>query len=162
MIEQKSSSDEKQALIDALGMTVVRWQDATQRFDETVGEIFGLGPAERLCLSFLYAGPQTPGAIARHVRLTPAAVTTLIDRLERRSFVKRSPDPNDRRKILVEAGEATMRVTAEAYLPLQQAGQKMLEKYSLAELRTMQAILADTLAIQEEMTARLLAKHGKG
>src|SRR5689334_4590452 len=154
-------SSGKARLIDELGGIIVRWQDATQKYDETVGEIYGLGPAERLCLSFLWRGPQTASAIAREVRLTPAAVTALIDRLEKRGFVRRLADPNDRRKVLVEAGEATKAVTAEAYLPMRDAGARNLAKYSEAELELAARIMRDSLAIQEEMTAKLLAKHAK-
>lgn len=154
-------SSSKSALIDQLGRTVVRWQDATQKHDEAVGEIFGLNAAERLCLSFLWPGPQTASAIAREIRLTPAAVTALIDRLEKRGFVRRKPDPGDRRKVLVEAAEEAAKVTAEAYLPLQQAGERNLAKYTEAELRIVQQVLNDSLALQEQMTRELLARHGK-
>lgn len=156
------SRDAKSALIEALGEVVVRWQDATQRHDEAVGEIFGLNPAERLCLSFLWDGPKAASAIARHTRLTPAAVTALIDRLEKRGFVRRLADPNDRRKVLVEAGEEARRVTEEAYLPLGEAGAALLAKYSEAELRIVSGVLTESLALQEEMTRQLLARHGKG
>jgi len=155
------SSDSKAALIDQLGNVVVRWQDATQKYDEAVGEIYGLGPAERLCLSFLWHGPQTASAIAREIRLTPAAVTALIDRLEKRGFVRRTADPSDRRKVLVEAAEATLKLTAEAYLPMRDAGAKALAKYTDAELKVVAAVLDDSLHIQEEMTRALLAKHGR-
>jgi len=158
----KKSSDGKAALIEALGTVVVRWQDATQRYDEAVGEIYGLSAAERLCLSFLWPAPQTPSAIARHVRLTPAAVTALIDRLEKRGFVRRKPDPTDRRKVYVEAAEQAQRVTTEAYLPLRDIGAETLAEYTEAELQTVTDVLADSLRIQEEMTQKLLAKHGKG
>lgn len=154
-------SSQKAALIAELGNSVVRWQDATQRYDEAVGEIYGLGPAERLCLSFLWDEPKTASAIAAHVRLTPAAVTALIDRLEKRGFVRRTADPGDRRKVLVEAAEATRKVTEEAYLPMRDAGTKSLAKYSEAELRGFTQVLADMLAIQEEMAARLLARRPK-
>jgi DNA-binding MarR family transcriptional regulator len=157
----KKSSGGKAALIEELGNVVVRWQDATQKYDEAVGEIYGLGPAERLCLSFLWGGPQTASAIARHTRLTPAAVTALIDRLEKRGFVRRTADPSDRRKVLVEAGEETRKVTAEAYLPLRDAGAESLAKYTEAELKVVAAVLDDSLRIQEEMTRRLLERHGK-
>lgn len=156
------SRDAKSALIEALGEVVVRWQDATQRHDEAVGEIFGLNPAERLCLSFLWDGPKAASAIARHTRLTPAAVTALIDRLEKRGFVRRLADPNDRRKVLVEAGEEARSVTEEAYLPLGEAGAALLAKYSEAELRIVSGVLTESLALQEEMTRQLLARHGKG
>lgn len=160
MIEEDESSG-KAALIDALGRLVVRWQDATQKHDEAVGEIFGLGAAERLCLSYLWDGPKTATAIARHVRLTPAAVTALVDRLEKRGFVSRKADPNDRRKVLVEAAEATHRVTEEAYAPLGEAGARNLGRFTAAELRVVMEVLGDSLAIQEQMTAELLRRHGR-
>jgi DNA-binding MarR family transcriptional regulator len=154
------SSGSKQQLIEALGRTIVLWQDATQKHDETVGRIFDLNASERLCLSFLWPGPQTASAVARHVGLTPAAVTALIDRLERRGFVRRKSDPNDRRKVLVEAAEAAQRVTAEAYLPLGAAGSELLSRYSMEELRVVAEILAESLAMQERMTEQLRARHG--
>ena len=160
MIEQKKSSG-KAALIAALGATIVRWQDATQRYDEAVGEIYGLGPADRLTLSLLWQGPQTASAIARHTRLTPAAVTSLIDRLEARGFVRRRADPGDRRKVLVEAAEETARVTNEAYAPLQKAGEKNLGRYTEEQLRLVADLLNDSLKIQDQMTADLLKRHGK-
>jgi DNA-binding MarR family transcriptional regulator len=140
----------------------VRSQDATQRYDEAVGEVFGLGPAERLCLGFLWDGPKTASAIAAHTRLTPAAVTALIDRLEKRGFVRRLADPGDRRKVLVEAAAETAKIAAEAYDPLRVAGEKSLAKYTEAELRLFQRMLVDALAIQDEMTRAFLERHGKG
>jgi DNA-binding MarR family transcriptional regulator len=153
------SSNDKAALIDTLGRTVMRWQDATQKFDELVGQIYGLSASERLCLSFLWPGPQTASAIAREIRLTPAAVTTLVDRLEKRGFVWRKADPNDRRKVMVEAAEAAQRLTAEVYLPLGAAGARMLEKYTAAELAVVNQVLNDAMAIQEQAAVALLARH---
>jgi DNA-binding MarR family transcriptional regulator len=153
------SSNDKAALIDALGHTVVRWQDATQKFDELVGEIYGLSASERLCLSFLWPHPQTASAIAREIRLTPAAVTTLIDRLEKRGFVRRKADPDDRRKVMVEAAEAARQLTADVYLPLGAAGAKMLEQYTVAELAIVDRVLNASMAIQNQAAADLLAKH---
>jgi DNA-binding MarR family transcriptional regulator len=155
------SRDSKSALIDQLGLVVVRWQDATQKYDEAVGEIYGLSATERLCLSFLWPGPQTASAIAREIRLTPAAVTALLDRLESRGFVRRKPDPNDRRKVLVEQADAAIKLTNEAYAPLGEEGAKNLAKYSEANLKIFAEVLSDSLALQEEMTRRLLERHGK-
>lgn len=155
------SSPDKATLIETLGRIVVRWQDATQKYDEAVGAIYGLNASERLCLSFLWPGPQTASAIAREIRLTPAAVTALIDRLEKRGFVRRRPDPDDRRKVWVEAAEEAHRVTAEAYLPLGAAGEVLLAKYTVAELQVVEAVLTESMALQEKMTGELLARHHK-
>lgn len=161
MIEQKKSRGPKAALIAELGGLIVRMQDGTQRYDEAVGEVYGLGPAERLCLSFLLEGPQTASAIARHTRLTPAAVTALIDRLEARAYVKRRPDASDRRKVWIELAEATLTLMRDAYLPMQQAGAANLGKYTEAELRLFTKFLTDSVAIQDEMTREFLKRHGK-
>ncbi len=155
MIEVTSSSDGKAELVQRLGTLIVRWQEATQRFDEEVGAIFQLGPAERLCLSFLTSGPQTASAIARATRLTPAAVTSLIDRLEARNFVRRRADPHDRRKVLVEAAEATAAVIEKAYAPMAIAGAASLGRRSIEELRLLTEVIEEVLAIQEQMTEQL-------
>ena len=63
--------------------------------------------------------------------------------------------------MLVEAADETRRVTAEAYLPLRDAGAESLAKYSEAELKVVADVLADSLKIQEEMTRRLLERHGR-
>lgn len=155
-------SSSKTALIDALGLLIMRFQDATQAFDETVGELYGLNAAERHCLSFLYRGPQSASAIAREIRLTPAAVTALLDRLEKRGYVRRQGDPNDRRKVLVSTTDKTAKLTAATYAPSGEAGAKMLAKYTEAELATFARLLEDSIAVQEEMTDKLVARHAKG
>lgn len=158
MIKVNKSSTAKPELIEKLGVLIMRWQEASQRYDETVGDIFQLGPAERLCLSFLTSGPQTASAIARATRLTPAAVTALVDRLEARNYVRRRPDPRDRRKVLVEASAATEALIHEVYLPLAKAGAAAFDKRSAEELQIVAEVLEQTIAIQDEMTEKLLVR----
>lgn len=155
MIEVNSSRDEKAELVQRLGTLIVRWQEATQRYDEEVGAMFQLGPAERLCLSFLTSGPQTASAIARATRLTPAAVTSLIDRLEARNFVRRQSDPHDRRKVLVEAAEATFALIRRAYEPMATEGAVALGKRSIEELRLLAEVIEEVMEIQNRMTEQL-------
>ena len=144
-------------LIAEIGEMIAAWQDATQLYDETVGEIFQLGPKERLCLSFLRHGPQTASTIAKATRLTPAAVTSLLDRLEARRFVVRQPDPDDRRKISVRLGEATAELIHLAYRPMAEAGQQVFAKRSMEELRLVAEVIKDAMAVQEQVTERLRA-----
>lgn len=54
-------------------------------------------------------GAGSPSRIARRLRVTPAVVTGLLDRLEQRGHVQRLADPSDRRRfrvVLTDAGEA--------------------------------------------------------
>jgi DNA-binding MarR family transcriptional regulator len=47
------------------------------------------------------AGPRTPAELAAGANVTRATMTGLIDTLERDGFVKREPDPDDRRMMSV-------------------------------------------------------------
>jgi hypothetical protein len=46
------SSLSKDDLISQLGGLVMRWQDASQRYDEAVGARWRLNASERLCRAF--------------------------------------------------------------------------------------------------------------
>jgi DNA-binding MarR family transcriptional regulator len=46
-------------------------------------------------------GPLTPTQLIRLTRLSSGAMTTLLDRLEARAFIRRESHPKDRRSILV-------------------------------------------------------------
>ena len=72
---------------------------------------WGLNAHEMQAVSMLWEfGRMTMTDLGRRIPLSRAAVTTLTDRLERLGFVKRVPDPTDRRRILLEVTE---RVEAE-------------------------------------------------
>ena len=45
---------------------------------------------------------SSPGALARDMELSSGAMTSRLDRLEELGFVKRLPDPGDRRGVVVE------------------------------------------------------------
>ncbi len=154
------SSRSKQDVIRRIGGLVMRFQDAAQQFDDKVGELYDLNAAERHCLSFLVrSGPQTASAIAREIRLTPAAVTALLDRLERRGYVRRNSDPGDRRKVVVSAAEQTAALTAAVYARSAETGERILARYSQAELEGFARMMEDVVTVQEQMTDELVAGH---
>jgi DNA-binding MarR family transcriptional regulator len=84
-----------------------------QRFTSTVDALtsqlrrgWGLNAHEMQAVSMLWEfGRMTMTDLGRRIPLSRAAVTTLTDRLERLGFVKRVPDPTDRRRILLEVTE---------------------------------------------------------
>jgi DNA-binding MarR family transcriptional regulator len=56
-------------------------------------------------------GPTRLGVIADRLRIAPRSATDVIDRLESRGLVTRSPDPDDRRAMtvtLTEVGESVL------------------------------------------------------
>jgi len=95
----------------------------------------GLHVTDAECIDFLMEmGPSTAGALAKATRLTTGAITNVIDRLERAGFAKRSPDPNDRRKVVVSyIPEKKVAITAH-YAALSNEVQRLFLKYSKEEL----------------------------
>jgi DNA-binding MarR family transcriptional regulator len=153
------SSKNRNEIVNAIGFAISRWQDAVETFDETVGGIYQLNSAERRCLSFISHGVQTSSAIAKDTALTPAAITSLIDRLEARGFVRRQADPNDRRKVMVEAAEKTHELIEAAYLPVFEAGSKLLSKYTLEEMKLLKRFMEEVTVMQQQLTDMLISKN---
>jgi len=158
MIEINSSSTKRDEMTRDVGLAVMRWQDATQAYDEAVGARLGLIAAERHCLGLLYAGPQSAGAVAAATGLTPAAVTALIDRLEARGYVTRTRSLEDRRKVVIEATEATRDLSARYYGAIAKEGEKVIATFSDAELATISRFVNAALDLQRAQLARLKAE----
>jgi DNA-binding MarR family transcriptional regulator len=142
------SSPEHQAQVAAIARIVPQWQDAVQAYDERFGERFGLAGSDRRCLSLLAAGPRLAREIAEGIRLTPAAVTALVDRLETRGLVRRLADPADRRRTIVELTEAAQTLAREHYGPIARAGDAFLAGFSAAELALVRRFLEGALELQ--------------
>lgn len=61
-----------------------------------------MSPSESAVLGRLgRSGPMTPGRLARSEHVQPPSMTRIIERLEARGYLRRDPDPTDRRQILV-------------------------------------------------------------
>jgi len=65
--------------------------------------------------------PLPPYVIAKRLLVTTATMTTLLDTLERRGFVRRTPHPGDQRKLLIDITDAGREVV-DALLPRIHAG----------------------------------------
>ena len=71
---------------------------------EKIATHAGIDATALECLDFLRleGRPTTPRRLASLTGLTTGAVTMIVDRLERAGFVRRVPNPEDRRSVLVE------------------------------------------------------------
>ncbi|MGZ4701370.1 MAG: MarR family winged helix-turn-helix transcriptional regulator, partial [Ilumatobacteraceae bacterium] len=73
--------------------------------------------------------PLTPSQIGERLLVSSATMTSLLDTLEQRGWVLRTPNPDDRRSLLIEITEAG-RATADVFLP----GLHKLERRVMSEL----------------------------
>jgi DNA-binding MarR family transcriptional regulator len=72
-------------------------------FGQTVAIRFGLSESDVEALEVLFdSGSSSAGRLSELMGLTTGAVTRVIDRLEQAGYVRRVPDPTDRRRVIVE------------------------------------------------------------
>lgn len=85
--------------------------DVSRDFQKRIEDITAVNPTDRLVMErLLDGGPQSPSALARAVGITPAAMTTSLDRLEALGHATRAADSTDRRKVVVTATPESTRV----------------------------------------------------
>jgi len=90
---------EVEGIVDRIGGIHRRIHRA---MEATLAE-FGLSHADFKTLGALRrSGPRTPGALGRYLELSSGAMTSRLDALERSGYLRRVPDPHDRRSVLVE------------------------------------------------------------
>jgi DNA-binding MarR family transcriptional regulator len=119
-----------------------------RRQEEVFGR-FGLNRGEVGLLSSLrIAEPHqlSPTRLARGLMLSSAGVTSRIDRLERRGLVRRLPDPNDRRGVIIELTDAGLEVVDAAVAANTVNDRQLLERLEPDELVTLEGLLRKLLA----------------
>jgi DNA-binding MarR family transcriptional regulator len=105
---------EVEAIVDRINGLRRRFH---RMLDETLTQ-FGLNSGEWKALNQLrLAEPphqRSIGQLASWAELSSGAMTNRVDRLEAAGLVKRAPDPNDRRGVLVELTDAGHKVWEDA------------------------------------------------
>jgi DNA-binding MarR family transcriptional regulator len=98
-----SGSDRRAELLAALQLAGREHSNAAVMFHTALSARMGLNMTEEKALDLLEReGAQSAGAIARRTGLTPASITGLLDRLERKGFVRRTRAGDDGRRVVVE------------------------------------------------------------
>ena len=95
---------------------------ATDLYSKQLSKTAGLTSPQLLILEAIHdAGDVTIGTIARHVSLSQATVTTILDRLERRGLVFRQRSTVDKRKVHAHLTDIGRTALDDAPTPLQQS-----------------------------------------
>jgi DNA-binding MarR family transcriptional regulator len=112
---------------------------------ETVFDRFGLNRGEVGALSALrIAGPPhrlSPTRLGKGLMLSSAGVTSRIDRLERRGLVRRLPDPDDRRGVIVELTDKGLEVVDAAVAALAISDRELVSRLDPEEIGQLQVLL---------------------
>lgn len=138
-------------LIQAINDKFTEMSTETILFHQALADLLGLHITDHKCMHFLHSyGAMPAGRLAELTGLTTAAVTGIIDRLEEAGYVRRTNDPNDRRRTIVEPirNKKLERKMEMIFTPLHEKMRRLLSSYSDSEL----AFLLDILAKSAELT----------
>jgi DNA-binding MarR family transcriptional regulator len=150
----KTSRDE---LIQEFVVAVRASQTANQTLDHALAEYLGIDPTAFRCLDILdQEGPMTAGRLARRARLSPGAMTALLDRLEAKGYARRTRDTEDRRRVLVEVAPEARERAVELY-GRPEEGARALAVYTDEQLQFLIEFLRGSVGYQEERIRRLEA-----
>jgi DNA-binding MarR family transcriptional regulator len=120
------------------------------RLDQAAADRYGLNRTDMRALDILgRAGPLAPTALARLLGFTTGGVTTVLDRLEQAGYIRRRPDPGDRRRQLVETTEATAARDEEVFGDLIRGTRDLLADYTDEQL----LVIRDFLDRVRQLTA---------
>ena len=120
------------------------------RLDQAAADQYGLNRTDMRALDIIgQAGPLAPTALARRLGFTTGGVTTVLDRLERAGYIRRRPDPRDRRRQTVEITEATASRDQEVFGDLIRGTSDLLAAYTDDQLQ----VIGDFLDRTRQLTA---------
>lgn len=146
----------KDELIGEIAHELRKLQQSSDAFDEAAATHLGLNRTDLRCLDIvLSAGSLSAGELSVALRLSPAATTTVVDRLIRAGLVTRTEDSENRRRKLIDATAKAERVAAEVFDPVGVAGAKALTRFDFGELRTALEFLRTARDVQENQIERV-------
>lgn len=131
-------------------------------FNQALAELVAINATDLRCLDILgRTGPITAGQLAELTGLTTGAITGVLDRLEEAGFLRRMRDPDDRRRVIIQAcGERTEREVGPLFEPLAQAMSRLAGRYSDHDLSLIIDFVERMIPLMQRETARLRREPG--
>jgi DNA-binding MarR family transcriptional regulator len=124
-------------------------------FHDAVARRLGLHSTDEKVLRLLGDKALTAGDLVAYTGLTGAAVTALVDRLEKLGYVTRLRDAEDRRKVAIRAVQTRLREINGLYNGLHDAMQTLLAKYPAGDFAVIVDYLTRTTRILAEQAAKV-------
>ncbi|SHF31913.1 DNA-binding transcriptional regulator, MarR family [Desulfacinum infernum DSM 9756] len=125
-----------------------------------IQETYKITVPQLICLREIYEhGPISLGALTKIVFLNSSTVTGIVDRLEKRSLVRRTRVSKDRRKIHVEITDEGVEFIKNAPTPLQdtfverlqQLGEEEVQSILWAIERLVQLLTSDSEGVPDQL-----------
>lgn len=130
--EERNQLDE--ALSLKLFVVLTRALDSVRKSIEKEIRSYGLNPTEFAVLELLYnKGEQTVQKIGEKVLIASSSITYVVDKLEKKNLILRTPNPEDRRITQVSITEEGKALMDDIFPGHAKAVQRILEGLTMEE-----------------------------
>jgi DNA-binding MarR family transcriptional regulator len=120
---------------DRIVLEIRKFIAATIFFNAQAAEKAKLGLTDMQMLHMLQLyGPSTPGRLGTWTGLSSGGVTVALDRLEKSGYIRRKPNPADRRSVLITLIPSRMRKLASLYEDIERQTRHRLTKLPQEDL----------------------------
>src|SRR5271157_1790031 len=114
---------------DRIVLEIRKFIAAAIFFNTQAAEKAGLGLTDMQMVHMLQLyGPSTPSRLAAWTGLSSGGVTVALDRLEKSGYIRRKPNPADRRSVLITLIPSRMRKLASLYEDVERETRHRLTK----------------------------------
>jgi DNA-binding MarR family transcriptional regulator len=120
---------------DRIVLEIRKFIAASIFFNTQAAEKAGLGLTDMQMLHMLQLyGPSTPGQLAKWTGLSSGGVTVALDRLEKAGYLRREPNPEDRRSLLIALIPMRLRKVAAMYEGVENETRRLLATLAPSDL----------------------------
>ena len=120
----------------------------SNRFQKHVGRSLSVNDTDLAAMERLMTeGPLSPSDLARHLDISTAATTVVVDRLAALGHVHREPHAYDRRKIVVVPTPESVHSAFETLIPMLAGISGVASRLSERDHAVVERFLADVIAV---------------
>src|SRR6201996_7496979 len=122
-------------IADRVVLDIRKFLAAGILFNAQIAEKAGLGMTDMQMLHMLQLyGPSTPSRLGAWTGLSSGGITVALDRLEKGGYVRRAPNPADRRSLLITLLPGRLRKVAAMYEGVEKETRRLLATLPQSDL----------------------------
>jgi DNA-binding MarR family transcriptional regulator len=130
------------------------------RHQQAIADKLGINLTDFKALGLLHRrGEMTPKQLAETMGMSAAAMTTVIDRLEKASYAERKRQRADRRSLSVRAVQGSERKVELLYKSLLVSSKTMLPAYTKGDIALISNFLTQATEVFRAATAKLRSRR---
>lgn len=126
---------------------------------QAIAQSAGLNATDTKCIDLILRCQEeqvTAGWLSQQSGLTTGAITHILDRLEKRRYIRRVRDTHDRRRVFIVANRARLKPLEPKYEAIGRAFMAVLEQFSDDELQLICNYLEKTSEISRHELLKLV------